>query len=655
MTMSITVFLVVASCVVQLISGTIYTDYAEALTDLRTAHKAFLANGVTEYVYNFQMTCYCEPCSTVAKYIVIKDGAPTYVEYDGTALAADSSLSCGPFTSPLSDQFKDISYYYAAAITHAETAAAVDCSATPDDIYCGDQSTTKTLNGVPSTGAYIEFVIDETYSYPTTLRLVFNRAVIADAGSAYSISCLSPLSDVSSFATQCSGFSLPSEGDECGTPGEDCTACKSACMSCTDDSGLSYGCCASDGSSTCTFVENSLGELLCSAFIPQDLVCPVTPECGGFIGIQCAKGYCVDDPSDDCDPENGGADCGGICVSEGDSCDGCSGDRTALCACALCDDDSGDSYGCCGCEWTSDGEGDVSCNGAITSKEDVCPDVVDCICTEQYDPYCCDGTVYSNLCGAGCDGFTADDCVQAMEGECPSTCGGLVAVACDKGLVCVDDPTDDCDPENGGADCGGICVQAVEGGCPSTCGGFAGFACDKGLVCVDDPTDDCDPENGGADCGGICVEEATTTAAAETTTSTENGDYCDHFDNSASTIAGFDHCKFCICREKEDHPHCQKLYELYLDAADDADLQSEFYTECAFTTYPDLANADGEQCDWIQLRAKDAEDLTECGCSALYCNGNLDFPVDQFGSGSGVGVKQMCLSIAFVTVLFWWM
>lgn len=39
------------------------------------------------------------------------------------------------------------------------------------------------------------------------------------------------------------------------------------------------------------------------------------------------------------------------------------------------------------------------------------------------------------------------------------------------------------------------------------CGGFAGFTCPEGLVCIDDPSDDCHPERGGgADCGGICVE-----------------------------------------------------------------------------------------------------------------------------------------------------
>lgn len=37
-----------------------------------------------------------------------------------------------------------------------------------------------------------------------------------------------------------------------------------------------------------------------------------------------------------------------------------------------------------------------------------------------------------------------------------------------------------------------------------TCGGFAGIACPSGFECVDDPHDGCDPDLGGADCGGIC-------------------------------------------------------------------------------------------------------------------------------------------------------
>ena len=41
--------------------------------------------------------------------------------------------------------------------------------------------------------------------------------------------------------------------------------------------------------------------------------------CGGFLGLQCSDptDVCVDDPSDNCDPNNGGADCIGICKNGG--------------------------------------------------------------------------------------------------------------------------------------------------------------------------------------------------------------------------------------------------------------------------------------------------------------------------------------------------
>lgn len=45
---------------------------------------------------------------------------------------------------------------------------------------------------------------------------------------------------------------------------------------------------------------------------------PNTQACGGFAGLQCPDGYtCVDDRSDDCDPNNGGADCIGTCKRGG--------------------------------------------------------------------------------------------------------------------------------------------------------------------------------------------------------------------------------------------------------------------------------------------------------------------------------------------------
>jgi hypothetical protein len=41
------------------------------------------------------------------------------------------------------------------------------------------------------------------------------------------------------------------------------------------------------------------------------------------------------------------------------------------------------------------------------------------------------------------------------------------------------------------------------------CGGFAGLPCGANEECIDDPSDSCDPNKGGADCDGICVPKAT--------------------------------------------------------------------------------------------------------------------------------------------------
>jgi len=61
---------------------------------------------------------------------------------------------------------------------------------------------------------------------------------------------------------------------------------------------------------------------------------------------------------------------------------------------------------------------------------------------------------------------TATHCVA---GQCiPNqrvTCGGIAGLECPGAGECVDDPSDDCAPESGGADCGGVCVCAAEGVC----------------------------------------------------------------------------------------------------------------------------------------------------------------------------------------------
>jgi len=97
----------------------------------------------------------------------------------------------------------------------------------------------------------------------------------------------------------------------------------------------------------------------------------------------------------------------------------------------------------------------------------------------------------------------------AFNGQCeaafqscpdPGFCGGIAGFPCPPGLTCVDNPMDECDPADGGADCGGMCVREER---PIACAGFTGDGCPAGYECIDE-ADDCDPNNGGADCPGIC-------------------------------------------------------------------------------------------------------------------------------------------------------
>jgi hypothetical protein len=116
--------------------------------------------------------------------------------------------------------------------------------------------------------------------------------------------------------------------------------------------------------------------------VPQN-----APGCGGIAGIPCpGAGKCVDDPSDSCDPNNGGADCGGIC---------------------------------------------------------------------QCLPIPCPSNAPFNSDPAVCA------CANIPPPPPPVHCGGIAGIQCPGGGRCVDDPSDGCDPNNGGADCGGIC-QCVE-------------------------------------------------------------------------------------------------------------------------------------------------------------------------------------------------
>ena len=94
--------------------------------------------------------------------------------------------------------------------------------------------------------------------------------------------------------------------------------------------------------------------------------------CGGIAGITCPDGYeCIDDPDDDCDPDNGGADCGGICVMEDESCTG--NDE--------CDE------GVCILDDTSAASSNVALSDNCQEVSPNCPGVcVDCEDTEDCSP-----------------------------------------------------------------------------------------------------------------------------------------------------------------------------------------------------------------------------------------------------------------------------
>jgi hypothetical protein len=85
----------------------------------------------------------------------------------------------------------------------------------------------------------------------------------------------------------------------------------------------------------------------------------------------------------------------------------------------------------------------------------------------------------------------------------PEDCGpkpGMPNTACDDGVTIAG--PGECKPIEGG--CGWEIIECPSNGSGTQCGGIAAMQCPEGEVCVDDPRDDCDPEGGGADCGGVC-------------------------------------------------------------------------------------------------------------------------------------------------------
>jgi Potato inhibitor I family len=214
---------------------------------------------------------------------------------------------------------------------------------------------------------------------------------------------------------------------------------------------------------------------------------PCVPTfCGGFGNFPCPSGLvCVDNPNDGCDTNNGGADCGGICVAPA-RCAGLLGLQCPLNQ--ICVDDpsncgiAADCLGIC-----VDTPPQQQCAGLLGLQ---CP--LNQICVD--DPSNC--------------GIAADCLGICIDIPPPRQCGGRSKIVCESGETCFthSEPVLCIGDDGTTSNCLDVCQKV--------CGGLIGTQCDTGYVCVDDPRDECAPPTG-ADCIGICsVPEPASTQLA---------------------------------------------------------------------------------------------------------------------------------------------
>jgi hypothetical protein len=231
----------------------------------------------------------------------------------------------------------------------------------------------------------------------------------------------------------------------------------------------------------------------------------------------------------------------------------------------------------------------------------VCMDLPEA-CIEIFSPVCgCDGVTYSNSCFANAAG-TSVQYQGACNGGDSDLC--LTDDDCEDGSTC-----DDTDCHMPPCPPGMACPQVCMGICQDDtifCGGFGNIACPDGMECADDPNDDCDPANGGADCGGVCVPSeicppVVCTLACDEFQKDENGcDIC------ACAPAG-DSCEgSCGSASADGSCYCDKLCESYGDCCDD------FTAECS-----------REPASGMCVKNSNDQCTTDADCVAGGCGGEL--------------------------------
>ncbi len=243
-----------------------------------------------------------------------------------------------------------------------------------------------------------------------------------------------------------------------------------------------------------------------------DEVCGIDPPpgegqgCGGFLGDTCADDeYCAYEAGQFC----GAADASSTCEPRPEVCPqifapvcGCDGNTysnscmaagagtgvATLGECAAGPDEGQPCGGflgnpCSDAEYCAYQPGQFCGAADASSTCEPRPEV----CNEIFAPVCgCDGNTYGNSCEAAAAGTGV-----STEGECPPVppggfCGGIAGIQCPEGQLSVDDANDDCDPDLGGADCGGVCILEPEEPAGDTCEDACGGQAESGACWCDD-------------------------------------------------------------------------------------------------------------------------------------------------------------------------
>eukprot|EP01083_Nonionella_stella_P176128 615475_1 len=147
-------------------------DWGGALTELNARKTLWEANGILQYRYHFQKSCFCMQCDVAGKYIDVDEGIVTAVEFDNDA---PSGCDADDIRDPIEDNYMDIGGLFDLAITHVTYGMNANCDDPNElDAICGG-------------GIDIEY--DEVLNYPTFMSLEYGP-MIADAGGSYVMKCL---------------------------------------------------------------------------------------------------------------------------------------------------------------------------------------------------------------------------------------------------------------------------------------------------------------------------------------------------------------------------------------------------------------------------------------------------------------------------------